>query len=365
MTPGERGTGRVFRRGNVCWIAYYHHGKEIRESAGTNEEKKAVKLLRQRLKEIGADEVGARTFIPRQDRVLVGTILDRLEADFRLREIRGLDKALCHMKPVRAFFGDMRAIHVEEATIDQYIKDRLDARKAPATVNRETQLLTQSFTRAVKRRVLSFAPLIPKLPERNVRTGFFERSEFEGVLGHLPEYLKDFTRFAYLTAWRRGEIVSLAWENVDYGARILWLRRDRSKNGEARKIALEGDLLEIFERRWEARRYSVHGVETLSPLVFHRGGKPVRDFRKSWKAACEAAGVKRLFHDFRRTGVRNMDRAGVRQTVAMAISGHKTDSVYRRYNITSDDDLRQAVLQTQEYVRKQPVERRVASIRKK
>ena len=72
-------------------------------------------------------------------------------------------------------------------------------------------------------------------------------------------------------------------------------------------------------------------------------GKKIIDFRSSWKNACKAVGLPGLkFHDLRRTAVRNMRRAGVPQVIRMKISGHKTDSMERRYNIVDDDDLRNA-----------------------
>ena len=77
--------------------------------------------------------------------------------------------------------------------------------------------------------------------------------------------------------------------------------------------------------------------------VFHRDGQPIKSFRRAWITACEAAGVPELkFHDLRRTAVRNMRRAGVPQVVRMRISGHRTDSMERRYNIVDVDDIRAA-----------------------
>jgi integrase len=116
-----------------------------------------------------------------------------------------------------------------------------------------------------------------------------------------------------------------------------------SKNGRGRVLALDGDLRALIERRFKAR---VLGTD----LVFHVDGEPIVDFRKSWASACKAAGVAgRLFHDLRRTAIRNMVRAGVREGVAMAISGHRTRSVFDRYNIVNEGDLRDAMKKTSAY----------------
>lgn len=125
-----------------------------------------------------------------------------------------------------------------------------------------------------------------------------------------------------------------------------------SKNGIGRVLAIEGELKDVIDRRWHARGILSHGNTTqVSDLVFHRNGKRVGDFRKAWASACKTTLVgARLFHDLRRTAVRNMVRAGVPERVAMEVSGHRTRSVFDRYNIVSEADLRDAMKKTSEYV---------------
>jgi len=147
---------------------------------------------------------------------------------------------------------------------------------------------------------------------------------------------------------RPKEIRSLTWSDLDRETWTPRLHASNAKNRTGRVIAVEGPIREIVERRIQARRLGV-------AWVFHRRGKVMGEFRKTWKKACGDAGVAgRLPYDLRRTAVRNMVRAGVPETVARAISGHKTRSVFDRYDITSDEAVRQAVRATAAYVESLP-----------
>ena len=123
-------------------------------------------------------------------------------------------------------------------------------------------------------------------------------------------------------------------------------------NDEARTFYLDDELMEIVNQQWQSR---TQGGKLL-PYVFpnEEGTGKIKSFIRSWKTACKDAGIgKRLFHDLRRTAVRNMVRAGIPERVAMMVSGHKTRSVFERYNIVSDSDLREASKKQEKYLRKQ------------
>lgn len=129
-------------------------------------------------------------------------------------------------------------------------------------------------------------------------------------------------------------------------------------------LPLGGELAAIIERRLQARAVeNPDGSTGLAEFVFHCGdGRPVRDFRKTWATACSEAKMPGiLFHDLRRSAVRNLDRSGVGQAVAMKITGHKTVSVYQRYRIVNESDMRDALERAQAAIASSK-ERRVIAI---
>jgi integrase len=348
-----RGDGRVFQRGEKFWIAYYvkKGGKSVekREPGGITK-KAANKKLKHRRKEIGASELGVYTFPgPEAERLTIEDLLGSLAEHYRI-EGREQNRSASHMKQLRDFFGCERAVSVMGARVQQYIRHRQAAKRAAAhgTINRELHILRRAFSLAIEHKRLTnmHMPDFTHLPEEeNVREGFVEKGDFDAILSHLKDAdVRDIVAWAFWTGMRRGEVSKLTWVGFDRETSTLILPGKSAKTRKPRKLILEGIYREIIARRLSARRLDCH-------LIFHRNGRPMGTFRKAWASACKKAGVPGLlFHDLRRTAVRNMIRAGVDKTVAKKISGHRTDAVFDRYNITSDEDIRDAMQKNETYV---------------
>jgi integrase len=189
-------------------------------------------------------------------------------------------------------------------------------------------------------------------------SGFFEHGEFLALREAIPEHLKGFITFAYKTGWRSSEIAGLTWKHIDRDNGIVRLEPGEAKNDEGRTVYLDDELKEVFQKQWESRKSG----KKLLPYIFpnRQGTDKTKRFDKIFKSACKDAEIgTRLFHDFRRTAVRNMVRSGIPERVAMMISGHKTRSVFDRYNIVSDTDLQLAAQKQEIYLNSQMVTKTV------
>jgi len=347
-----RGMGRVFKRGSVYWIAYCYRGKERRESSRSTNEAQALKLLKKRIGEAATGKL----IEPVEERVTFEDLADALLTDYEVNRLRSIRSVRLSVKHLKARFALERAVDITTEKIKKYVADRQRDGAANASINRELAALKRMFKLAVESGRLRYAPHISLLEENNAREGFVDHGVFVALREHLPQYLKDPITFLYLSGWRVGEMKALEWRDVDLAGRVVRLRPSVSKNKDGRILPLSGELLEIVERANANRRLDC-------PYLFHLDGQPVGDFKRAWATACKRAGVgKVLVHDLRRTAVRNMVRAGIPDRVAMALSGHKTRSVFDRYNIVSEADLAAAAERLQAHLGAQPKQAKIAAL---
>lgn len=226
------------------------------------------------------------------------------------------------------------------------------------------------LTLAVENGDLHARPVVPTLRIQNTRTGFLDGAELEAVIANLPDPLQPVARLTSLTGWRRGEIVSLTWAQVDFEYGTITLEVGTTKNDEGRIFPFGAlpALVELFEAQLAYTRAVERETGRIIPYVFHRfGGRPIGEFYDAWNTACETAGVPgMLFHDLRRTGARNLVRAGVPEKTAMKLIGHKTRSMFDRYNIVDSTDLRDGVARLAEYLQtREPAPRTVVPLHEK
>jgi integrase len=365
---GKRGDGWVYRpswrdkkTGEIkeapkWWIAYSVRGKLTREPAHSTKESVARKLLRKRLAEIALGKpVG-----PEIEKTTFEDLASMIAADYKAngrKSTERLEDALTHL---REFFADYRAVEITGDKVIVYITFRQEQKAANSTINNELSALSRSFNLGIRSGRVATKPYIPKLATNNTRKGFFEWEQFSAILKNLPEGLQPAIEVGYTTGWRiADEIFTRQKHHVDLKGRG-WIRLDpgETKNGEGRNFPFTARLRQIIEQQLERTKALEKATGKIISPLFHRQGKPIKTFRRSWLTACVTAGLgteirssngklikkisNRIPHDFRRTAVRNLERAGVSRSDAMKMVAHKTESIYRRYAIADERSMKEA-----------------------
>jgi integrase len=344
------GFGAIYRRpaSRFWWIELWNDGKAHRESSKSTDERKAIRLLKQRHAEIARDEYVE----VRHAKLKVADLLALVESDYKRAGNRSLDTLGFRVKPLKEALGHIPGHKLTVGAIERYVSNRLEEGKVSrTTVNRELAALRRAYNLAVTDKLVPVT-CVPRFrlfsEANNARQGFVEVEEFTALVRHLPTPLDDVVWFAYRSGWRRREILSLTWADVDATAGVVRLRAELSKNKDARELPITAAVGDILKRREQSRLVDTRTGPKVCDLIFHRGGQPIRDFRGAWEAAVTAIGRPNLLlHDLRRSAVRNMVNAGVPERVAMKVTGHKTRVVFDRYHIVSPKDVREALERTE------------------
>lgn len=336
-----RGNGRVFkpkargRETRLWWLDYSLHGQRHREPTGTPSKADALRLLREK---ITARESGK--VVGRPERVTFAQLRTIAERQYVLdgrRSLTRLQQAFSHLE--KAFGPEARVLEITPARLDSYAEGRLAEGVSRATVNYELAAVRRAFRLGIEKGLLAVMPFIRLPAVRNARSGFFEDGDFAALLLELPADIQPVIRFLRFTGWRRSEVLSLTWTQVDMDGGIIRLAAADTKGGDARSFpfGLAPEIVQLVEARWQVR----DGL-----FVFHRGGQRIGAgaLRGAWKRACKRADLEgRLVHDLRRSAARDLRRAGVSEGEIMKLCGWRTRSMFDRYNIIDEQDLARAV----------------------
>jgi integrase len=248
------------------------------------------------------------------------------------------------------FFRGRKLATIGPQDVTAYIVKRQAEQAANGTVRRELGTLTRMLRVAYENSKLLRLPVVRKPKEGAPREGFFEPAQYEAVRRKLTPDLQAAVAISYTYGWRmQSEVLTLERRQLDLEAGTLRLDPGQTKNDDGRVVYLTAEVKALLVAQLERIRAAERKAERVIPFLFpyltgpKRLGMRRRDFRKAWATACKSAGVPgRYRHDFRRTAVRNMEQAGVPRSVAMKLTGHKTENIYRRYAIVSDADLADA-----------------------
>lgn len=327
-----KGMGHVYLRGRIWWIKYSVSGEPRFESSESTNKTDATNLLKKRL--VKPTKVS-------NSKITIDDLLEDLRANYRSRGLAHDTFAVPVTKHLSRGLGKLRAAKVSPAILRSYVAERQAQDAQNSSINRELSVLRRSFNLAViagkieRDAVPNFKGMM--LAENAPRGGFLEREAYEKLLSLMPDYLRAPLVIGYHTGLRKAKVLGLKIDQFDLAAKKIYMR----DNGAATKkvaaaLPIYGSMEAFIVDHIERTRAEYPTCE----LFCHHKGRPIVDLRKAWAAAAKEAGVPGLlFHDLRRSAVRNMERAGVPRSVAMKISGHKTESVYRRYDIVSEKDI--------------------------
>jgi integrase len=203
----------VYKRGDIWWISFYYQGKKLWHSAHTKKKRKAENLLSFFLGQVARGEFAGFE----QKKSL--TLEDALALALHEAEIKGL-RDVYHMcfrsEHLKTILGVNTLIeHITETAIAKYVARRHNQEKKSSTINRELAVLRAALKQAKKHKAIKELPELPRYDEDNIRMVFFNAEDFATFTTHLPEVLQDMVRFAYLTGWRKGQIVNLQWMDID------------------------------------------------------------------------------------------------------------------------------------------------------
>jgi len=297
--------------------------------------------------------------------------------DYKVNNKRSLNVLEMRLKKhVLPFCGARRVSSITTADVNRFILQRQQAGATNGEINRELtavsvgSLLESKAARSSRSRI----------SQCSVKTTF--ALDFSSACSSMrsqglsPTDLKPVAQFAYVTGWRiPSEVLKLSWSQIDFLAGEVRLNAGTPKNNDGRVFPFTAELRSLLQRLHSETRQLERQKKIVVRWVFNREGKRIGSFRKAWSRACMEAGLpvvirykkdraenvvryksgpkkgepviehiaaKAIPHDFRRTAVRNLVRAGIPEAVAMKMTGHKTRSVFERYNIVSSSDLAEA-----------------------
>jgi integrase len=350
---GKGSIGRV-KGSTYFYIWYRSKGKTIRESTRSESKMVAASLLARRVTE-AADGIPP---VQEQKKFTYEDARAALIADYEREKRSSLltradgRKDICGLKQLDDYFSGRHLSGITSDDVEGFIKQRQEEGVGPAIINRSSALLKRMLKLMHRKNKLRSIIWVPMLKEPEPRQGFLAPKKYAELENAVQEDLRPVLYYLYITGCRTNAAKQIEWPQVIFdGDKVeILLRAAQVKNKEPLLLALDKKLAAPLRDTPKEKR--VGRLFTTTNLT------------KAFRKACVAVGLGKwrdpedhdkgydglTLHDLRRSGVRNLRRAKVQEDIAMKISGHKTASVFKRYNIVDSDDLHEAMQKTTAYL---------------
>lgn len=331
----------LVKRGNVWWMSFTYEGRQIRRSTETSDKRLAEAILGK----VKVQIVEGKYFDkPREEAKTFSELMDRYLREHASRRMH-YRRYKNMVENLKAFFGDPKLHHVTPKTIVAFKNKRYADGVMPATINRELAVLKKAFNLACREwEWVRDNPVcrVSMEREQNTRDRWLTEEEEGRLLKIAPLWLRELVLFAANTGMRRGEILALNWNGVDFVRRTVTVFR--SKNGERRTIPINQTVQGILTRRHETRPDE---PQTGESLVFGSGAQTHLDgsnLRRAFTATLKAAKIENFhFHDLRHTFATRLVQAGVDLYKVQRLLGHKSPNMTQRYAHHFPESLRDGV----------------------
>ena len=358
----QRGTGSVLKlnigkdksgkviRSRYWYILFYHNGRKIKESSESESKMVAERLLQRRMGEMGmglAPEQSVKQV--RYEHIRDAWFAEHKNQGRHTYTLKNGTQTVNGLGHLDKYFKGMSVTRIDSDLLRHFIETRRKGGAADPTIRRNLVMLRSMMNLGRKEGKLQLAdvPHFPMPRDSSPRTGFVNPDVFAKLLAELPPNLRPLITFIYHTGCRKGAALKIKWSMVNKDCTEIVLPSSIMKSREPLTLPLVGGLSEVSQ---------------VLRKMFRNDGEvfDATNLRVAWNKACHKLGLgvyeKLLYkgltiHDLRRSAARNLIRSGVSRGVAMRITGHKTEAVFERYNITETADVRDALVKVGQYVK--------------
>lgn len=349
----EKGQGGLFRHPKTrFYIAKWYDadGRPHSQSTKTDIKQEAEQVLRTLM---GDADRGVTT---RPEAITYAQIREDLLSLYRNKGHKSLatmadgSEVIYPLIPLDRFFNhpekSTTVARISHRTVAQFIAARQEKGIGNAAINNSLSLLRRMLHLAKKNYNLPFVASIDLLKPPPPRKGFLSVTDFNRLLAALPKNLRPLITFLFYSGARKGEACAIRRDQIDLKRALVTLEAEQTKTDEPRVIPLPDVLVRMLKQQKE-NDWPSNGLAFDST-----------NLRKSWEKACDETGLGKItplkgknyylftglmLHDLRRSGARNLRKAGVPEGVCMKITGHRDRSVFERYNIVDTEDVQAAM----------------------